>query len=222
MATIYHDWDDFLQQQFHQNYYKQLENFISEECKQGTIYPEKSQWFNAFRLTAYKDVKAVILGQDPYHGPNQAHGLAFSVPKGEPIPPSLKNIYKELQADMGNVPPSHGNLENWARQGILLLNTVLTVRAGQANSHRGKGWETFTDAVITYLNEREKPMVFLLWGNNAQQKESLITNSRHLILKAAHPSPLSANRGFLGCRHFSKAAHFLKKNGMVIDFCIPE
>lgn len=222
MSTIYKGWAPFLEHQFRQNYYKQLQDFLCREYETGTVYPAQSEWFTAFRLTPYEDVKVVILGQDPYHGPNQAHGLAFSVPKGERIPPSLRNIFKELEADMDVAPPAHGNLESWAKQGVLLMNTVLTVRAGQANSHKGKGWENFTDAAITYLNEREKPMVFLLWGNNAQQKEALITNPRHLVLKAAHPSPLSASRGFFGCRHFSKTAQFLEECGMTIDFCIPQ
>lgn len=221
MGIVCNDWDEFLEGQFRQNYYKQLQKFLCREYETETIYPAQSQWFTAFQLTPYKDVKVVILGQDPYHGPNQAHGLAFSVPKGEKIPPSLKNIFKELEGDMGIAPPSHGNLESWARQGVLLLNTVLTVRAGQANSHRGKGWESFTDAAIAHLNEREKPMVFLLWGSNAQQKEALITNPRHFVLKAAHPSPLSASRGFFGCGHFSKSCQFLHEHSMKIDFCIP-
>ena len=221
MGIVYNDWDEFLEGQFRQKYYQQLQNFLSRECETETVYPAPSQWLTAFQLTPYEDVKVVILGQDPYHGPNQAHGLAFSVPKGEKIPPSLRNIFKELEADMKIASPSHGNLESWARQGVLLLNTVLTVRAGQANSHRGMGWETFTDAVIAHLNEREKPMAFLLWGSNAQQKEALITNSRHLILKAAHPSPLSASRGFFGCGHFSKTCRFLEGHGMAIDFSIP-
>lgn len=221
MDILGNDWDEFLKEQFRQKYYKQLSNFLLDECEKHTVYPAPSQWFSAFQMTPYQDVKIVILGQDPYHGPNQANGLAFSVPKGEKVPPSLRNIFKELEADMGIAPPAHGNLESWARQGVLLLNTVLTVRAGQANSHRGKGWETFTDAVITHLNEREKPMVFLLWGSSAQQKERLITNPRHCILKAAHPSPLSASRGFFGCRHFSKACQFLDEHRISIDFCIP-
>lgn len=221
MGIVYNDWDEFLESQFRQKYYQQLQNFLSRECETETVYPAPSQWFTAFQLTPYENVKVVILGQDPYHGPNQAHGLAFSVPKGEKIPPSLRNIFKELEADMKIASPSHGNLESWARQGVLLLNTVLTVRAGQANSHRGMGWETFTDAVIAHLNEREKPMAFLLWGNNAQQKEALITNPKHLILKAAHPSPLSASRGFFGCGHFSKTCRFLESHGMTINFSIP-
>lgn len=221
MEIVGNDWDQFLKEQFRQKYYKQLINFLIGEYEKNTIYPAPSQWFTAFQMTPYEQVKVVILGQDPYHGPKQAHGLAFSVPKGEKTPPSLRNIFKELEADMGITPPAHGNLESWARQGVLLLNTVLTVRAGQANSHRDKGWETFTDAAIAYLNQREKPMVFLLWGSNAQKKEALITNSRHYILKAAHPSPLSAHRGFFGCGHFSKTRRFLDEHRMKIDFCIP-
>ncbi len=213
-------WEEFFQQQFQQAYYKRLEDFLIHECAVGTVYPPRKEWFAAFEMTPYEEVKAVILGQDPYHGPNQAHGLAFSVPKGEKIPPSLRNIFKELEADMGIAPPPHGNLESWAKQGVLLLNTALTVRAGQANSHRGKGWEIFTDAAISYLNQREKPLVFLLWGSSAWKKETLITNPKHLVLKAAHPSPLSASRGFFGCRHFSQTCHFLQQNGMCIDFCI--
>lgn len=221
MEIVGNDWDQFLKEQFRQKYYKQLINFLIGEYEKNTIYPAPSQWFTAFQMTPYEQVKVVILGQDPYHGPRQAHGLAFSVPKGEKTPPSLRNIFKELEADMGITPPAHGNLESWAKQGVLLLNTVLTVRAGQANSHRDKGWETFTDAAIAYLNQREKPMVFLLWGSNAQKKEALITNSRHYILKAAHPSPLSAQRGFFGCGHFSKTRRFLDEHRMKIDFCIP-
>lgn len=221
MEIVGNDWDQFLKEQFRQKYYKQLINFLIGEYEKNTIYPAPSQWFTAFQMTPYEQVKVVILGQDPYHGPRQAHGLAFSVPKGEKTPPSLRNIFKELEADMGITPPAHGNLESWAKQGVLLLNTVLTVRAGQANSHRDKGWETFTDAAIAYLNQREKPMVFLLWGSNAQKKEALITNSRHYILKAAHPSPLSAHRGFFGCGHFSKTRRFLDEHRMKIDFCIP-
>lgn len=221
MEIVRNDWDQFLKEQFRQKYYKQLINFLIGEYEKNTIYPAPSQWFTAFQMTPYEQVKVVILGQDPYHGPNQAHGLAFSVPKGEQTPPSLRNIFKELEADIGITPPAHGNLESWAKQGVLLLNTVLTVRAGQANSHRDKGWETFTDAAIAYLNQREKPMVFLLWGSNAQKKEALITNSRHYILKAAHPSPLSAHRGFFGCGHFSKTRRFLDEHRMKIDFCIP-
>jgi uracil-DNA glycosylase len=174
--------------------------------------------FNALKYTAYKDVKAVILGQDPYHEPNQAHGLCFSVNRGVKKPPSLVNIFKELQNDLGIQPPDHGCLEGWAKQGVLLLNAVLTVRIGRANSHKGRGWEVFTDRVIELLNRREKPMVFLLWGANAKAKSSLITNKKHLVLTAAHPSPLSAYNGFFGCRHFSKTNEFLSKYGEEINW----
>jgi len=170
--------------------------------------------FNALKITPYSNVEIVLLGQDPYHEPMQAHGMCFSVMKGVPKPPSLVNIFKELQSDIGIKEPEDGYLLNWAKQGVLLLNTVLTVRAGEANSHRNKGWEFFTDRIIELLNEREQPMVFLLWGANAKAKKVLITNSRHLILEAAHPSPLSVYRGFWGCRHFSKANDFLVKNGI--------
>ena len=170
--------------------------------------------FNALKTTSYSDVKVVILGQDPYHGPNQAHGMCFSVKKGVEAPPSLKNIFKELQNDCGCSIPPHGELTEWAKQGVLLLNTVLTVRAGQANSHANKGWEILTDQIIRLLNEKQTPIVFLLWGRNAQNKISLITNPNHLILKCAHPSPLSAYNGFFGCHHFSKTNAFLKEHGM--------
>ena len=176
--------------------------------------------FNAFKLCAYEDVKVVILGQDPYYGDGQAHGLAFSVKQGVDVPPSLKNIYKELESDIGFTVPSHGCLEKWARQGVFLLNTALTVRKGQPLSHRGKGWETFTDHVISLLSAREKPMVFLLWGANARSKKPLIDTSRHLVLEAPHPSPLSAFAGFFGCRHFSRANVFLAKYGEGVDWSI--
>ena len=179
--------------------------------------------FNALKFTAYEDVKAVILGQDPYHQPGQAHGLCFSVQKGVQIPPSLVNIYKELESDLGIKPASHGNLESWAQNGVLLLNTVLTVRQNQANSHKGKGWEIFTDRVIELLNQRQQPMVFILWGNNAKAKEKLITNPNHLIIKSAHPSPLSAHYGFWGGRYFSRTNEFLESTGQEpIDWRIPE
>ncbi len=176
--------------------------------------------FNAFKFCPYEDVKVVILGQDPYHGEGQAHGLAFSVKKGVEIPPSLKNIYKELESDIGFEPPAHGCLESWAKQGVFLLNTSLTVRKGQPLSHHGKGWETFTDHVISLLSQREKPMVFLLWGGNARSKKPLIDRSRHLVLEAPHPSPLSAYAGFFGCKHFSKANDFLAKIGESVDWHI--
>ena len=170
--------------------------------------------FNALRRTSYSDVKAVILGQDPYHGAGQAHGMCFSVKKGTPPPPSLQNIFKELKSDLGIDPPNHGELTAWADSGVLLLNTVLTVREGQANSHKGMGWEQFTDRIIELLNQREKPMVFLLWGGNARSKARLITNPNHLVLQCAHPSPLSAYNGFFGCRHFSKTNEFLEQHGI--------
>jgi uracil-DNA glycosylase len=216
------DWDQILQEEIESERFQQLQQFLAQEYATRTIYPSMNNIYNALRLTPYHSVKIVILGQDPYHGPGQAHGLAFSVQKGVPVPPSLQNIYKELNADIGFRIPGHGCLTGWAEQGVLLLNTVLTVRAGQANSHKGMGWEPFTDAVIQKLNERETPMVFLLWGRNAAQKKPLITNSAHLVLTAAHPSPLSAYNGFFGCRHFSQATNFLNQQGMNIDWQIPD
>ena len=214
MVNIGNDWDKILDGEFDKDYYRMLQEFLKKEYATQTIYPSMYDIFNALKATAYEDVKVVILGQDPYHGPGQAHGMCFSVQKGVTPPPSLVNIFKELNDDVGCSEPPHGCLESWADQGVLLLNTVLTVRAGQANSHKGMGWEIFTDNVIRKLNEREKPMVFLLWGANAQTKTSYITNPAHLILKAPHPSPLSAYRGFFGCHHFSKANEFLVANGM--------
>ena len=189
-----------------------LQQFVQQERTASTVYPSADQVFNAFRLTGYHDVKAVILGQDPYHGPGQAHGLSFSVRAECRLPPSLKNIYKELQSDLSVDQPTQGNLESWARQGVLLLNTVLTVREGEANSHRKRGWENFTDCVIKTLSQREQPVVFLLWGKPAQSKASLIAD-RHIILSAPHPSPLSAYRGFFGSRPFSKTNMALAKIG---------
>ena len=214
MVNIGNHWDKILDGEFDKDYYRMLREFLKKEYSTQTIYPSMYDIFNALKATAYEDVKVVILGQDPYHGPGQAHGMCFSVQKGITPPPSLVNIFKELHDDIGCTEPTHGCLQSWADQGVLLLNTVLTVRAGQANSHKGMGWEIFTDNVIRKLNEREKPMVFLLWGSNAQTKTSYITNPAHLILKAPHPSPLSAYRGFFGCRHFSKANEFLTANGM--------
>lgn len=202
-------WMNLLKDEFEKDYYKRLRRFLIQEYANHTIYPDKYDIFNALNYTDYKDVKVVILGQDPYHGPNQAHGLSFSVKPGVPAPPSLINIYKELQNDLGCYIPNNGYLKKWADQGVLLLNTSLTVRAHQANSHRNIGWEKFTDRVIEPLNEREKPMVFILWGNNAISKEKLITNKAHYIIKSVHPSPLSASRGFFGSRPFSKANNFL-------------
>ena len=222
MVHLGNDWDQVLAGEFEKDYYLELRKFLKEEYFTRTIYPSMYDIFNALKHTAYKDVKVVILGQDPYHGPNQAHGMCFSVKKGVAVPPSLVNIYKELKEDVGFEIPNHGFLESWADQGVLLMNTVLTVRGGQANSHKGKGWEIFTDQVIRHLNDREQPMVFLLWGAHAKSKRQLITNPNHMILTAAHPSPLSAYNGFYGCRHFSRTNLFLEEQGMKpIDWQLP-
>ena len=214
MTKIGNDWDIMLRDEFDRPYFKQLENFLTEERARYEIYPPQKDVFNALRYSSFQDTKVVILGQDPYHEPGQAHGLCFSVNKGVTIPPSLVNIYKEIENDLGIKMPGHGYLADWAKQGVLLLNTVLTVRAHQANSHQGKGWEQFTDAVIEAVNAQDRPIVYLLWGRPAQSKIPMLTNSKHLILKAPHPSPLSAYRGFFGCRHFSQANAFLEKNGI--------
>lgn len=214
MVNLGNEWDELLKGEFEKPYYLQLRQFLKTEYNTYTIYPNMYDIFNALKLTPYNDVKAVILGQDPYHEPNQAHGLAFSVKDGVEPPPSLKNIYKELNTDLGLPIPKKGDLTKWAEQGVLLLNTSLTVRRGQANSHRGKGWEIFTDSIIKIMNEREKPVVFILWGANARAKTALITNPNHKILTCAHPSPLSAYNGFFGCRHFSKCNDFLKEKGI--------
>ncbi len=222
MVNIGNEWDELLKDEFQKEYYLKLRPFLAQEYRTQTIYPDMYDIFNALKYTSYSDVKAVILGQDPYHGPGQAHGLCFSVKKGVQPPPSLQNIFKEIQSDLGIAPPNHGELTAWAQRGVLLLNTALTVRAGQANSHKGVGWELFTDRVIELLNERETPIVFLLWGANARQKTALITNPAHLILTCAHPSPLSAFNGFFGCKHFSKTNEFLAAHGMAeIDWSIP-
>jgi len=205
MINFGNDWNEILAPEFQKEYYITLRDFLKEEYKTYTIYPDMHDIYNALRLTAYSDVKVVILGQDPYHGEGQAHGLAFSVKDGIALPPSLRNMYKEIYDETGNVQPESGDLTRWATQGVLLLNTALTVRAGEANSHSGKGWEIFTDCVIQKLNEREKPIVFLLWGRNAKTKEALITNPNHKVFTAAHPSPLSAHNGFFGCGHFNAA-----------------
>lgn len=218
MVNINNDWDELLANEFEKDYYQQLRAFLIQEYRTQIIYPSMHDLFNALRFTPYHQVKVVILGQDPYHGPNQAHGLSFSVKEGVRKPPSLVNIFKELEADLGIKPPGHGNLEQWAQQGVLLLNTVLTVRQGEANSHKGKGWETFTDGIIRQLNEREKPMVFILWGGNAKTKKALITNPNHLVLTSAHPSPLSAHNGFFGCKHFSQVNEFLAQQGEEINW----
>ena len=223
MVNIGNEWDELLKGEFDKEYYQKLRGFLAKEYKERTIYPNMYDIFNALKYTSYSHVKAVIIGQDPYHGPNQAHGLCFSVKRGVDVPPSLKNMYKELEADIGFKPPCHGELIEWAKQGVLMLNAVLTVRAGEANSHKGMGWEIFTDKVIKLLNEREKPIVFLLWGGNARQKKLLITNPNHTVLEAAHPSPLSAYNGFFGCRHFSKTNEILKETGQTpIDWSLPE
>ena len=214
MAAINNDWLEALQGEFKKPYYKKLFETVNEEYRTRQIFPPADDIFNAFHLTPLHKVKVVILGQDPYHNVGQAHGLCFSVKKGVDIPPSLVNIYKELHDDLGCYIPDNGYLEKWAKQGVLMLNTVLTVRAHQANSHQGKGWEQFTDAVIEAVNAQDRPIVFLLWGRPAQQKASMLTNPQHLILKAPHPSPLSAYRGFFGCRHFSQTNEFLKAHGV--------
>lgn len=221
MVHIGNDWDDILKGEFDKEYYLNLRSFLKAEYKSHLIHPDMNDIFNALKLTSYSGTKAVILGQDPYHGENQAHGLAFSVQKGVDIPPSLLNMYKELKAELGCYIPNNGFLEKWARQGVLLLNAALTVRDGLANSHRNKGWEIFTDCVIEKLNQRQDPIIFLLWGNNAKEKERLITNPSHHILKTVHPSPLSASRGFFGCGHFAKTNELLSAMGKdIIDWQI--
>ena len=215
MAMIDNDWLPCIKQEFAKPYYKELYTFVKHEYDTRIIYPPAGDIFNAFHFTPLSKVKVMILGQDPYHNENQAHGLSFSVlPTQKDIPPSLVNIYQELHDDLGCYIPNNGYLKKWADQGVLLLNTVLTVRAHQANSHQGKGWEQFTDAVIEAVNAQDRPIVYLLWGRPAQSKIPMLTNSKHLILKAPHPSPLSAYRGFFGCRHFSQANAFLEKNGI--------
>ena len=208
------DWNERLAPLFADEKYKKIRQFLIEEYKNHVVYPDMYDLYNAFKYTQFDNLRVVILGQDPYHGEGQAHGLCFSVKKGVDIPPSLQNIYKELHDDLGCTIPNHGYLTKWAEQGVLMLNTVLTVRAHQANSHRGIGWEEFTDAAIMALNKEDRPIVFILWGAPAQKKEKMLTNPNHLILKAPHPSPLSAYRGFFGCKHFSKANDFLKENGI--------
>ena len=221
MTHIGNGWDGLLKDEFLKPYFKELTDFVEEEYKNYVIHPDKDDIFNALKYTDYKDVKVVIFGQDPYHGENQAHGLCFSVKKGVDVPPSLKNIYKELQMELGLSVPDHGCLEKWAKQGVLLLNAALTVRDGLANSHKNKGWEKVTDRIVSILNDRPEPIIFLLWGNDAKKKEELITNPQHIILTAAHPSPLSASRGFMGCGHFAKVNNMLKAmNRTAIDWQI--
>ncbi|KAB7707519.1 uracil-DNA glycosylase [Bacillus aerolatus] len=207
------DWAELLQPEFEQPYYEELREFLKKEYETKTIYPDMDDIYNALHYTAYKDVKVVILGQDPYHGPGQAHGLSFSVKPDVPLPPSLRNIFKELHSDLGFSVPDNGYLVQWAEQGVLLLNTVLTVRQGEAHSHRGKGWERLTDRIISLISEREKPVVFILWGKPAQKKLALIDEKKHCIIQSPHPSPLSASRGFFGSKPFSKANDCLKQFG---------
>ena len=214
MAAITNDWLEPLKPEFSKLYYRKLYQTVNEEYRTHQIFPPAEDIFNAFALTPLHEVKVVILGQDPYHGEGQAHGLCFSVKPDVEIPPSLVNIYKELQDDCGCEIPNNGYLTKWAKQGVLLLNTVLTVRAHQANSHRGIGWEEFTDAAIRILNEQDRPMVFILWGRPAQMKKSMLTNPNHLIIESPHPSPLSAYRGFFGSRPFSRTNKFLKEHGI--------
>lgn len=210
------EWHSFIKAESNKEYFKSLIDKLDDEYNKYTVYPKKENILNAYWLTEPSKVKVVILGQDPYHEPNQANGLAFSVNEGVKIPPSLRNIYKEIENDIGKVTSKNGDLTCWAKQGVFLLNTVLTVRNGEANSHKDIGWETFTDNTIEYLNDIDSPKVFILWGNNARKKKKLITNKNHLILESAHPSPLSANRGFFGNNHFSKTNEFLSKNKLDI------
>ncbi|GAA0179911.1 uracil-DNA glycosylase [Clostridium sediminicola] len=213
MQILKNDWQNLLENEFNKDYYLTLKKFLITEYRTKTIYPAMDHIFNALHYTEYKNVKVVILGQDPYHGPNQSHGLSFSVKPGIPVPPSLKNIYKELQNDLGCYIPNNGYLKKWADQGVMLLNTVLTVRAGSANSHKNIGWEQFTDKIISLLNGREEPIVFILWGKNAQSKQNIIKDLRHYIIKSVHPSPLSAYRGFFESKPFSESNNFLTSIG---------
>ncbi|MFP4288209.1 MAG: uracil-DNA glycosylase [Bacteroidales bacterium] len=213
-AKIEQSWKKVLNEEFNKPYFVSLKDFLLKEKTHYTVYPPGERIFAAFDHTPFDKVKVVILGQDPYHGPGQAHGLCFSVPHGIKPPPSLQNIFKEIHRDLGIPIPRHGNLEEWAKQGVMLLNATLTVRAHQAGSHQKQGWETFTDKVIRMLSEKKQHLVFLLWGNYAIQKSSMIDGSKHLVLKTVHPSPLSVSRGFFGCRHFSKANEYLSENGI--------
>lgn len=213
MVHIGNDWDTLLKDEFNKEYYLSLRTFLKEEYFSRRIYPPMGDIFNALKYTARENTRVVILGQDPYHGPMQAHGLCFSVKRGVQPPPSLKNIFKELKSDLGIDEPDYGELVGWAKQGVLLLNTTLTVREGTPQSHKGYGWEILTDRIISLVNEKSSPTVFLLWGGNARAKRSLITNPMHLVLECAHPSPLSAYNGFFGCRHFSRANEFLSSRG---------
>ena len=213
MVCLNNDWDQKLAEEFKSQYYLELREFLKSEYSSRRIYPPMNDIYNALRYTSYENTRVVILGQDPYHGPNQAHGLCFSVKRGVQFPPSLKNIFKELKSELGIPEPECGELTGWAKQGVLLLNTTLTVREGSPQSHKGKGWEILTDKIISLVNEKSAPVVFILWGGNARAKKSLITNSRHLVLECAHPSPLSAYAGFFGCNHFKKTNEFLRRVG---------
>lgn len=213
MAILRNDWAPLLEEEFSKPYYLQLRQFLKEEYRTRTIYPDMYDIFNALHMTSYADTKVVILGQDPYHGPGQAHGLSFSVKPGITPPPSLQNIFKELRDDLGVPIPNHGHLLRWAEQGVLLLNTVLTVRAGQAHSHKGKGWEQFTDRIIELLDQRPDPVIFVLWGRPAQEKKKMIRSPQHMIIASPHPSPLSAHQGFFGSRPFSRINERLRQLG---------
>lgn len=221
MVHIGNDWDERLKGEFDKEYYQKLRQFLIREYSQYPVFPDMHDLFNALKYTSFADTKVVILGQDPYHGVGQAHGLCFSVKQGVPPPPSLQNIFKELEEDVGIPKPPHGELTCWAKEGVLLLNTVLTVRAHEPNSHKGKGWEILTDRIITELNQKQTPVVFLLWGANARSKKKLILSPRHVILETVHPSPLSAYNGFFGCKHFSKANAILEQSGQTpIDWTV--
>lgn len=211
---IGNDWDNLLKEEYQKDYFKKLEEFVLDEYHNKTIYPKINEVYNAFRYTPFKNIKVVIIGQDPYHGENQAEGLCFSVKKGIPKPPSLVNIFKELHDDLGYEIPKNGSLVSWTKEGVLLLNAVLTVEKDKAASHSGKGWETFTDEIIKIINKKEEPVVFILWGSYARSKKTLITNKKHFIIESAHPSPLSAYNGFFGSRPFSKANNFLKSQNI--------
>ena len=222
MVQIGNSWDELLKEEWQKDYYKALRAFLVQEYQTRRIHPDMHDIFNALRYTPYENVRAVIIGQDPYHGPGQAHGLCFSVKRGVAIPPSLQYIFQAIEDDLGIPAPPHGELTAWAKSGVLLLNNVLTVREGQANSHRGRGWETLTDRVISLVNDKQTPVVFLLWGANAREKARLVTNPRHFVLTCAHPSPLSAFNGFFGCRHFSKTNELLEAAGEApINWRIP-
>ena len=214
MISLGNDWDELLAEEFKKEYYLALREFLKSEYSARRIYPPMSDIYNALRYTSAKGTRVVILGQDPYHGAGQAHGLCFSVKEGTPPPPSLKNIFKELNAELGIPEPRCGELVGWAKQGVLLLNTTLTVREASPQSHKGKGWEILTDRIISVINEKSEPVVFMLWGGNARKKKALINTERHLILECAHPSPLSAYNGFFGCNHFITANEFLKQKGL--------